>query len=359
MVTVAKARQLKPDAMLHVEELAAEIVRLARNVNTYETMANTEPLLHWLTTDAASVYRQLEYAVQESLARGKLAPPATDDMDSIGDLTAFFYVALFRTLRRGLASFATSNPTWIRTRVPIEDKLNLDRHAVIYSFIEEISKLSEALQRFSPKLNGCEIIRAKIEQATSSSLPLRASSVDAIVTSPPYCTRIDYAVATLPELRFLGYTDKSLKMLRDQMIGTPTMNNDGSSRLTSGRLHVWGPTITDFLEAVAQHTSKASSTYYLRYFIQYFNAVEISLKEIERVLRPGSPCVLVIQDSYYKEVRLDLAQAYLEMSEALGLDLYKRLDYRNGNSLAYINKGARKYRKSSQAVESVLFLAKN
>jgi SAM-dependent methyltransferase len=117
MVMVAKARQLNVDTALRIREMAAEIVRLARRSNRCETITNAEPLLHWLTPDAASVYRQLEYAVQEALTTGKVVspPPALDDAAGTGDMIAFFYVALFRTLRRGLSPFATSNPTWIRT----------------------------------------------------------------------------------------------------------------------------------------------------------------------------------------------------------------------------------------------------
>jgi hypothetical protein len=60
-----------------------------------------------------------------------------------------------------------------------------------------------------------------IEVASSESLPIGDKSVDFILTSPPYCTRIDYAVATMPELALIGYKlNSDFKSLRKQLIGT-------------------------------------------------------------------------------------------------------------------------------------------
>ena len=62
-----------------------------------------------------------------------------------------------------------------------------------------------------------------IALGSSAHLPLDTSSIDAVITSPPYCTRIDYVIATLPELAILGLRPDELKGLRDKMIGTPTI----------------------------------------------------------------------------------------------------------------------------------------
>ena len=50
---------------------------------------------------------------------------------------------------------------------------------------------------------------------------------DLILGSPPYCTRIDYVISTLPELAVLGYCNEDLAVLRASMLGTPTMAEDG------------------------------------------------------------------------------------------------------------------------------------
>ena len=358
MVLVARARQLDLALVGDVQALTADIACRTEASRVPTSSHSVDPLLNWLVPASVAVFRDLEHTVLTMLEASNLyeSRSALDDLDSISDVTAFFYVALFRTLRRNLIPFGTSNPTWIKAHAPSADKLHLEYDHVLHSFEQEVSKVVSALQAFVPKSSNTDTFGARIEQGSSESLPIAASSIDAIISSPPYCTRIDYVIATLPELRFLRYTDEDLKRLRNQMLGTPTMNLDKGAKLSPKQIQAWGRTAANFIETVSEHSSKASSTYYLRYFLQYFSSVELSLKEISRVLRPNASCVLVVQDSHYKEVRLDLAKVYLEMAENLTLEAQDRLDYQNGNTLAQINPGARRYRKSTGAIESILIL---
>ena len=63
-----------------------------------------------------------------------------------------------------------------------------------------------------------------IDVASSEALPHPSSSVDFILSSPPYCTRIDYAVASLPELALFGYVPEGdFQLLRKKLIGTSTV----------------------------------------------------------------------------------------------------------------------------------------
>ena len=59
-----------------------------------------------------------------------------------------------------------------------------------------------------------------INQASSLQLPVASGSIDAAISSPPYCTRIDYVKATLPELAVIGYPNGNVtRRLREMMIG--------------------------------------------------------------------------------------------------------------------------------------------
>lgn len=361
MMLVAKARHLESDAIVDSERLTRRITQHARRLERSAHLEVHEPLLNWFNHGSALILRSLERSVRDLFGSNGACPDLTflDDSSSVTELAAFFYVALFRTVRKILTPFATSNPTWIKASGSEDEKLHLDRNDLIRAFAREVRATAATLNAVGAASNGYHASDARILQGSSVHLPVEANSVNAVVSSPPYCTRIDYAVATLPELRVLGCTDEALKSLRGDMIGTPTMNGNGSGEIPSQCLERWGPTALTFLEAVSQHESKASSTYYLRYFLQYFHAVELSLQEISRVLQTGSPCVLVIQDSHYKEVRLDLTSVYEEMANSLCLRSESRLNYPNGGSLARINRGVRKYRASLSAVESVLILRKS
>src|SRR5439155_16885723 len=148
-----------------------------------------------------------------------------------------------------------------------------------------------------------------ISRASSLRLPLVSNSIDAAVSSPPYCTRIDYVRATLPELAVIGHPNgRVIRRLRERMIGTPTID-----QIEEYKSEDWGTTCSRFLSAVESHTSKASSTYYLKYYHQYFASIFASLKEIDRVLKPGGQCVLVVQDSYYKAKKINLPRMFIEM----------------------------------------------
>src|SRR5690606_7221892 len=68
--------------------------------------------------------------------------------------------------------------------------------------------------------SGTPNARAIVDLADSRSLPIERCNVDAVITSPPYCTRIDYAVATRMELAVLGIDESRTENLRRLMIGT-------------------------------------------------------------------------------------------------------------------------------------------
>ena len=64
-------------------------------------------------------------------------------------------------------------------------------------------------------------------------------------TLPPYCTRIDYIIASRPELAVLGYREDDLHALRREMVGTPTIRRE-----TPTHMDDWGSTATEFLASV-------------------------------------------------------------------------------------------------------------
>jgi ubiquinone/menaquinone biosynthesis C-methylase UbiE len=81
-----------------------------------------------------------------------------------------------------------------------------------------------------------------------------------------------------------------------------------------------------------------------------------SLAELRRVLKPGGPCVLVVQDTFYKELRNDTPSILLEIAAKAGFQSGARHDFTVPRTKAGMNPKARAYRASSAAVESVLVL---
>ena len=81
----------------------------------------------------------------------------------------------------------------------------------------------------------------------------------------------------------------------------------------------WGRTCNSFLEGVREHPSKASSGYYYKSHVAYFGSLYRSLRELARVLKDGGHLILVVQDSYYKDIHNDLPLIVAEMAEGLAV----------------------------------------
>jgi hypothetical protein len=195
----------------------------------------------------------------------------------------------------------------------------------------------------------------EVHIADSGSLPLADAAVSLVVTSPPYCTRIDYAVATRPELAVLGCGfGSSFAALRTSLIGSTL-----TKRTLAPGTPSWGSTSLALLDQVRTHSSKASSAYYLRYYSAYLSAMARSLRELGRVVARGGHAVLVAQSSFYREHPIPLPTILAEMAEAEGLALLHRLDYPNRVTLADINPARFKYRESNPTYETVLVFRKS
>ena len=341
MVVVAKGRMLHTGVTASVTALASDIV-----IHAEEVPQADDPLRFWFSERPAAQLRGLQMSVHRLLvATDESASAPATCVEAMSTLAAFFYTALFRTVRSLASPAAGSNPTWWKA-CGEDSKLWPPTPQILATFTDACKDLAEGLhgQKHS------DTVDITLGVASSRNLPLDDATIDAMISSPPYCTRIDYAISTRPELAVLQYTDAELTKLRRVMVGTPTMNGEGNGEVN------FGPVGTKFLDAVAGHPSKASAGYYLRYYKQYYRAMSGSLAEIRRVLRPGAPAVLVVQDTHYKQIRNDTPGVLQEMALARGFDSAQRYDFPVPRTMAGINPKARAHRNTSAATESVLVL---
>jgi SAM-dependent methyltransferase len=351
-VTIAKARLLRSDVAGSIASLTDEIIDSA--VKHPEPAESSDFLLTWFSVASAGHVRSLERRIHKLLVETEGTSRAITAVDDLSALAALFYLGLFRTVRTLLSPFLGSNPTWVRRNIQSRNRLrpNCDTiHQVFQHTMGELAGLAKA-SAHSYSEGNCPY---SIGVASSTTLPLDDHSVDAVITSPPYCTRIDYVIATLPELAVLGLHASELKKLRDSMIGTPTIPaKDLSAEFLTGCKKG-----EELLERITGHDSKASGGYYRKFFLGYLRGMDESLAEIRRVSRPGAPVVFVVQDSYYKEIRVDLAGVIREMAEAHGLSAVAdhNFEITARRNYATINPRSRAYRDSTPAIESVLILA--
>jgi hypothetical protein len=276
MVLVAKARTLETHAK---SDLNAAVEQLLDRLTTGSGILPGEPLGQWLGPRTAKVFRQIERAVHS-----EFVPPHFDDtlatrksLASVTGLAAFFYVALFRTLTGTLSAFRVSNPTWIKAPLNEHDKVTIGRSDILKLFRAEVATMTDLIRAERPR-ESTDVPPPILDTGTSSALSLKERSIDLVVGSPPYCTRIDYVIKTAPELALLGASDQRTRELRDLMIGTPTITPEAPTAIPA-----WGPTCISLLSQIYDHPSRASQSYYWKTYLQYFDGLFRSLNEIGRV----------------------------------------------------------------------------
>jgi hypothetical protein len=212
MLLVAKARTLATCASKRIPALTDAICRhYERSLKSGEKSSRpaSDPLEQWLQPATARAFRRLERSVAATLSEPEpsLTPPIWSRADRVSAILAFFYVGLFRALRHFISEFQSSNPTWIKTSDG-KGRVYLSADRILNRLCKEIESLSTAIQSETQVMPLVSSRRCVIGQASSLRLPLSSGSVDAVISSPPYCTRIDYVRATLPELAVIGYPQR-------------------------------------------------------------------------------------------------------------------------------------------------------
>lgn len=348
LVTIAKARHLSLGSVLEsLDPLLSEIVAVAKGLTRrVRDNADREELGLWFDDTSGARIRAAERAIHKILVDENSPEIVAEPVDSdlLTPLASFFYCVLFTAVRQLTAPFRTTNPTWIRGARRDQDRLTVD-----WTKLERL--LSKAAADLSARLataQNDEPAPFRLFEGSAENFALD-SPVDLVLTSPPYCTRIDYVVATKPELLLLGNDADDIERLRRQMLGTP---------LTEAGLSVepkWGSSANQFVEKASSHDSKAANTYYRNYYLAYLSDLYMSLEAICKATKTTGKIALVVQDSYFKEIRFDLPKVVSEMGESLGRPS-ERLDFHVNRTKAAINPGSRAYRQTFSATESLVVL---
>jgi DNA modification methylase len=346
MVVIARARLLPTSKADSVEPVANEVVRIARLARL--RLAADDPLRVWFTDSASASIRAIERSIGKVLLGGMTVTPAGSNLDRISGLAATLYVALFTVCRELVAPFRSSNPTWLRKPKADDDRIDVPHRELAHDFVSNVRSMAQALADRPER--SVEHGASEIRVADTTTDAVALESVDFVLTSPPYCTRIDYTAATRIELSVISPLNRaSPEELSRRMIGS-THVSDEPIEISSK----WGSRCASFLDALKRHPSKASGGYYYRTHLDYFDKLERSIDKLAAMLKPGGRAVLIAQDSYYKDIHNDLPSMIADIGEAHGLTLGRREDFHLRHSMSGINPNTRLYKRSPGAVEAVL-----
>ena len=310
----------------------------------------TEVLRTWLSPSTAARVRGLERHLWHALGGEPGTYPYDDGAGIAGPLCAVALgVAL--AVRRLLHTFETTNPTWIRLRVPYTERLELPAE-LIRSTLEDL--LEDAAANAEDDQYNQDYAPSTHVVGDATQLPFPDSSFGQIITSPPYCTRLDYVVATLPELAVIGIpSSEKVAGLRANMIGGPSRNR----LLGNSSMNLLPKEVCEFLERVSNHGTKAASGYYVRFYSSYFTRYAEALAELSRVTMDNGTLVLVVQDSHFKDINVELCRWSALILMTHGWDIVEHQAYDVPNPKA-LNPAGLKYRQSNATRESVLVCAR-
>jgi hypothetical protein len=350
MIIVARARLLPPSEADSIEPLTREMMKGLRTDT--RILAADDPLLGWFNRPAAAILRAIERRICDHLIGERTLTSDGVKLENISGLAASFYVALFSVCRELTARFRSSNPTWLCMPKQGERRVTADREKILSALRASLKSMAIALSQRSASQFEYGAVELKIADTTKAIVP--ASSIDFVLTSPPYCTRIDYSAATRIELALL-YPLLSLKMeeLGRRMIGSTRVPDHDI-----GVQESWGATCGRFLAQLRAHPSKASAGYYYKTHLDYFEKMASSMINVSMALKPKGAAILVVQDSFYKDIHNDLPCITVEIAASAGLRLRRRADFRLKRSMAGINPHSRMYNRPSGALEAVLCFEK-
>jgi SAM-dependent methyltransferase len=257
--------------------------------------------------------------------------------------------ALFPYARSLLEVSKTKNPSWFK-RGATFDGISLTKDELFESWNSLLRKI--CLWRSTQE--DPEGVVISIERGDSRKSLGRRDAFDGILTSPPYLTRLDYVQATLPEFLLLKEFDAvpDMQRLRRSMLGSPL-----TSERPAHSLERLPPDIRALLNQISTHSSKASATYYHRFFSTYFVDLQASMRNVSKVLKEGAHGCIVVQSSNYKEIEVDLAGAIVSLCEEVGLRHQRTFEFDSRRSISIVNSRAHKEARKPKS-ESALFFRK-
>jgi hypothetical protein len=343
---VARARLTPLGVRSSLPPLADEIVLAAER--TRPRLEPDDPLHRWFRVSAVTDIRELQRAIHDVLVDGDLDAemrqnPALFSV-ALPLLATFFYAALFAMTRDFLERFRSTNRTWLRYPESYRHKIAPASSRITSSFVSRVAFFAERLTLPDESSAAHGFLQ------TASVLDLdEEGTYDACLTSPPYATRLDYVRSSLAELSVLRLSQNDMDALRSATTGTPRVRGIAAPA-NELRSSLANQTIRD----VSTHPSHGSSNYYGPWLRNYLHSLEASLERVHRAVSPEGRIAIVVQDSFYKAIQIDLHEIVTQTFTDLGRRAISRDDYAARHLFSRINPAAQRHLRDRTNCESLL-----
>lgn len=188
-------------------------------------------------------------------------------------------------------------------------KISTDRMKILRKI--QRSAIEEFEKRCRQNLNGImhslpDRFCPRISLGDAKHIPLENSSVDLVVTSPPYAANaIDYMRAHKFSLVWMGYSLNQLKNKRKEYIGGESLDGIELEK-TKGRPD------SVISQLVMLDRKKAGAVY------RFFTEMNAMLHEMFRVLRPGRCAIVVVGSSLIRGIDIETHNCLTDMGRNIG-----------------------------------------
>ena len=164
--------------------------------------------------------------------------------------------------------------------------------------------------------NWCnDVPPARTRLADARKLPLRAESVDGLITSPPYPNRHDYSRVFHIDLLLLGLPESEVTKLRHESIRShvEARGPNGYKR----RLKSYSG--TESINSVLAGLPTDADPRIEQMLKGYFEDIYLSLSEVQRILRPGGRAAYVVGNVRHAGVMIPVDKITAELASQVGL----------------------------------------
>ena len=308
-----------------------QLIKKPRNIKPQENSA----LLNFFTPSTAEIIQAIlngnpftsKFSKQNGSKKNWRSELTIDAQDKVLNAPYSYVISVvFATIREFFSSKKSSNPTWSKSSSQIK---SIKKSLLIEAIIKNHKKMIVDLETFYP--NEVQKQKTLICYTDSRDSSIKSNSIDRVITSPPYLTRIDYAVSTSMEMSLLG-DYAFLSYIRENTMGAPVITKSIKEQNSK-----WGVLCNNILVEVRQHKTKAAESYYWKNMVQYFSDAHRAICELHRVLKPSGRGLIVVQSSYFKDIEIPLGEIYVDMLKENGFNAFIAYRQEVKNHMAHVN----------------------
>ncbi|MEK6676672.1 MAG: DNA methyltransferase [Planctomycetota bacterium] len=158
------------------------------------------------------------------------------------------------------------------------------------------------------------------------------ASMDAMVTSPPYCNRYDYTRTYALELAMMGVTEEEIRQLRQTMLSCTVENRDKGDLPGRFEKRTWDSAMravadVDILSQILEYLEECrvdgsiNNSGIPRMVRNYFRELSAVIFECRRILKPGAPLVMVNDNVRYQGAHIPVDLILSSIAEKAGFDI--------------------------------------